>query len=271
MLRIGEFSALSTISINMLRHYDKIGLLMPWHIDSVSGYRYYDKEQLIWSNKIVSLKEMGFSLEEIKEISTIKQSKIEEFLHHKLNDKKVELKRIECQIDRINEVMQKHGEEEEYAISIVTKCVPSMWIVSLRDRIRSFPEEGLLWTALMKECEEQRIIVTNNAIAMAINHETNREINELDVEVQLSIEKKHLCNGRIKIYQLPERKVASLIYQGSYNKISSINSFVAKWIENNEYQITSKPYSIYHNSPREDKLEQNFVTELCFPISKKND
>lgn len=36
MLRIGEFSALSSISINMLRHYDKIGLLIPKHVDQVS-------------------------------------------------------------------------------------------------------------------------------------------------------------------------------------------------------------------------------------------
>lgn len=271
MLRIGEFSALSTISINMLRHYDKIGLLIPWHIDSVSGYRYYDKEQLVWSNKIVSLKEMGFSLEEIKEISLLKQDEMEAFLQHKLNVKKEELKRIECQIDRINEVIQKHGEEEEYAISIVTKNIPSMWVVSLRGRIQRFSEEGVLWSALMIECEKQGITIPKTAIAMAITHEMNWEINEIDVEVLLSLEKQQICYEKIKIYQLPERKVASLIYRGSYNKISSINSFVAKWIESNEHQITNKPFSIYHNSPREENIEANFVTEFCFPIASKKD
>lgn len=51
MLRIGEFAALSTISIHMLRNYDKIGLLVPQYVDEFNGYRYYDKEQLIQANQ----------------------------------------------------------------------------------------------------------------------------------------------------------------------------------------------------------------------------
>ena len=68
MLRIGEFVELSSISINMLRNYDKIGLLVPRYIDNASGYRYYDKEQLLQANQILALKEMGFGLDEIKKI-----------------------------------------------------------------------------------------------------------------------------------------------------------------------------------------------------------
>ena len=40
MLKIGDFSKLSRISIRMLRHYDEIGLLVPESIDSATGYRY---------------------------------------------------------------------------------------------------------------------------------------------------------------------------------------------------------------------------------------
>lgn len=39
MLKIGEFSALSVISISMLRHYDKLGLLVPAYIDQTSAVR----------------------------------------------------------------------------------------------------------------------------------------------------------------------------------------------------------------------------------------
>lgn len=41
MLKIGDFSKLSRVSIRMLRHYDEIGLLHPVKIDPESGYRYY--------------------------------------------------------------------------------------------------------------------------------------------------------------------------------------------------------------------------------------
>lgn len=44
MLKIGEFSKVTGVSIHMLRNYDKIGLLVPSQIDTQTGYRYYIKK-----------------------------------------------------------------------------------------------------------------------------------------------------------------------------------------------------------------------------------
>ncbi|NLL72968.1 MAG: MerR family transcriptional regulator [Clostridiales bacterium] len=68
MLRIGDFSKLSRISIRMLRHYDEIGLLAPESIDELTGYRYYSEAQLPLANRIHALKDMGFSLSVVGEI-----------------------------------------------------------------------------------------------------------------------------------------------------------------------------------------------------------
>lgn len=68
MLKIGDFSKLSRVSIRMLRHYDEIGLLKPVWIDPESGYRYYAPEQLPIAGRINALKDMGFGLAAIGEI-----------------------------------------------------------------------------------------------------------------------------------------------------------------------------------------------------------
>lgn len=68
MLKIGDFSKLSRVSIRMLRHYDEIGLLKPIWIDPESGYRYYGAEQLPIVGRIKALKDMGFGLAVIGEI-----------------------------------------------------------------------------------------------------------------------------------------------------------------------------------------------------------
>ena len=47
MLKIGEFSKLSRISIRMLRYYDDIGLIKPYYIDPDNGYRNYQEESLL--------------------------------------------------------------------------------------------------------------------------------------------------------------------------------------------------------------------------------
>lgn len=68
MIKIGDFSKLTKISIRMLRHYDEIGLLKPETVDRFSGYRYYSVKQLSDANRIRALREMGFGLSETAEI-----------------------------------------------------------------------------------------------------------------------------------------------------------------------------------------------------------
>ena len=65
MVRIGVFARLSEVSIKTLRHYDDIGLLAPAYVDDWSGYRYYTLEQLPRLYRILALKDLGFSLDEI--------------------------------------------------------------------------------------------------------------------------------------------------------------------------------------------------------------
>ena len=68
MLKIGDFSKLSRISIRMLRHYDELGLLVPKTTDDFTGYRYYAEDQLPVAGRIAALRDMGFGLSAVTEI-----------------------------------------------------------------------------------------------------------------------------------------------------------------------------------------------------------
>lgn len=68
MLKIGEFSGLSRISIRMLRYYDENGLLCPAYIDETSGYRYYEECQLVEAARIAAMRDIGFGVALIGEI-----------------------------------------------------------------------------------------------------------------------------------------------------------------------------------------------------------
>ena len=68
MLTITDFAKLGRISVRMLRHYDAIGLLTPAHVDPSNGYRYYQARQLSRLNRIIALKELGFTLTQVKSI-----------------------------------------------------------------------------------------------------------------------------------------------------------------------------------------------------------
>src|SRR5690349_13192442 len=68
MLKIGEFSRLSQVTVKTLHHYDEIGLLKPAQVDPFTDYRYYTLDQLPRIHSIMALKELGLSLEEIAQL-----------------------------------------------------------------------------------------------------------------------------------------------------------------------------------------------------------
>ncbi len=73
-MQIGEFAKICCTKITVLRHYDKEGLLVPDHVDSFTGYRYYSAEQIPLFFRINALKKAGFSLNEIKQLLALIQS-----------------------------------------------------------------------------------------------------------------------------------------------------------------------------------------------------
>ena len=68
MFSIGDFASHGRVSVRMLRHYDAIGLLRPAHVDPATGYRSYEAAQLARLNRVVALKELGFTLTEVQSI-----------------------------------------------------------------------------------------------------------------------------------------------------------------------------------------------------------
>jgi DNA-binding transcriptional MerR regulator len=68
MLRIGDFSKIGQVSVKTLRYYDAVDLLNPIDVDPATGYRYYSFDMLPKLNRILALKELGLSLEQIKQL-----------------------------------------------------------------------------------------------------------------------------------------------------------------------------------------------------------
>ena len=69
MLKIGEFSKITNVPIKTIRYYEDIGLFTPAEVDSVTGYRRFDENNIEQLLKIVYLKENGFRLAEIKNLN----------------------------------------------------------------------------------------------------------------------------------------------------------------------------------------------------------
>ena len=173
MLKIGDFSKLSRISIRMLRHYDEIGLLAPQSTDSFTGYRYYGEDQLPVAGQINALKDMGFGLSAIGEIlkSYDNPQKLTEFLRVKQAEVKAEAEEtahrlllLETAIKRL----RKDGTAMSYNVTL--KTLPERYVASVRKIIPAYDQESILWNIMMKETAPQKIQPTENCYSLAIFH-----------------------------------------------------------------------------------------------------
>ena len=68
MFSIGAFAKYGGVSVRMLRHYDAVGLLRPAHVDPHTGYRFYEADQLARLNRVIALKELGLTLDQVRAI-----------------------------------------------------------------------------------------------------------------------------------------------------------------------------------------------------------
>ena len=100
---IGEFGRLSGISPKTLRFYDEKGLLKPVGY-SEAGYRYYDESSFMTLQRILLLRYLGMSLEQIKETVCNSTLSLEESLQEQkklLNEKKRHLDRVIDAVDKV--------------------------------------------------------------------------------------------------------------------------------------------------------------------------
>src|ERR1700750_2186318 len=77
MFSIGEFARHGRVSVRMLRHYDAIGLIRPACVDEATGYRLYEASQLDELNRVIALKDLGFTLQQAQVILEEKVSAAE--------------------------------------------------------------------------------------------------------------------------------------------------------------------------------------------------
>lgn len=272
MLRIGEFSALSQISIYMLRHYDEIGLLTPENIDRFTGYRYYSETQLPIANKIRALKSMGLSLPLIKEILTnyAEDYELKTYLETQAVHQKEKIDLMQRQLTLIESTIR-HLEHPSPipSYSVTLKEFAQHNVISYRQIITTPDQEGILWVRLAEETKSLNLHYTNPQWNIAIFHDGQFIEENLDVEVQKSVGGIYQDIGLAKFKTVDAIVAATLTFKGHYMNLPVANEAIARWIVDNHYKISGPHFNIYHISPETESSFADMITEVCFPVQSE--
>ncbi|WP_101696336.1 MerR family transcriptional regulator [Clostridium minihomine] len=271
MLKIGDFSKLSRISIRMLRHYDEIGLLVPQTVDEWTGYRYYSESQLPLAARIQALKEMGFGLSVITELLKVygDPQSLREYLQLRKSEILDQAEKTNRQLRILETTINRLGKDEtgmEYNVTL--KEIPQRYVASVRQVIPAYEQEGTLWQQMMTETAPQKLRYANPCYSMAVFHDAEHKEQTPDVEIQMAVEGKYQNTEHVVFQTVPAVQVASAIYQGSYDQVTEVNRAVANWVRDNGYVFSGPMFCIYHVSPAQTNNPEELVTEVCYPVEK---
>jgi DNA-binding transcriptional MerR regulator len=248
MFKIGEFSRLSRVSVRMLRHYDQLGLLTPSQTDPFTSYRYYSAEQLPRLNRILALRDLGFSLEQIAgmlgdDLSSdqllgmlkLKRAEIEQ----QVQLENARLARLEARI------RQMHRSLKQGAYDVILREVEPELVATYRevaaddDRIQQMFDMLETYVAGFDQARADRPPFT-------IYYDDEYREQDIDAEVAVPLRHPIPDDESIRVRQTPRLvQMACVVHLGGYATIYQSYNALLGWIETNNYQMVGPIREVY--------------------------
>jgi DNA-binding transcriptional MerR regulator len=270
MFTIGEFARHGRVSIRMLRHYDAVGLLQPALVDRQTGYRSYQAEQLSRLNRIVALKELGFTLQQVQSILDEEVS-VEE-LHGMLRLRQAELQsRMAADAARLAQVRVRIQSIETGggmpSDDVQLKRLPAVRVAELTGRAGGFepamisPVIGPLYDELIARLQRAGITPVGPGIAYYDDLE-----GEVLVHASLPVAVESADGVGVGIIDLAEIPcAATIVHRGSMDDVMPTIQTLARWIDANGYRSAGPPRELYLETGPD---RHSWVTELQEPITR---
>ncbi|MBF6212137.1 MerR family transcriptional regulator [Nocardia puris] len=272
MFSIGDFARHGRVSVRMLRHYDAIELLRPDAVDPATGYRFYEAGQLARLNRIVALKELGFTLEQVRQILNDEVSGAELrgmlMLRHAELERRIEGDRARLrQVETRLRIIEKEGTMP--ANDVVIKSIPAVRVAETTGVADSFepqsigPVVGPLFDKLCALLQASGI----QPVGPAIAYYDERQDGTVLVHAALPVNAESAAAEGFSIVDLPAvERAATVVHRGSMDDVLEPWQALGRWVDANGYRT--------HGQSREVTLEwsedpSGWVTELQEPITTR--
>ncbi len=271
MLKIGEFSKLSRISVRMLRHYDEIGLLKPAVVDRFTDYRYYREDQLPIAGRIAALKDMGFSLADIVRILEVydDREQMEKFLSVRQKELEKLSRETAHKLNLLETARRRLRKDKDMNYNVTIKTIPERYAATVHMTIPHYEDEGMVWGILVQETCHLGLIEADPCLCAVTFLDPEFKEENVELMAWKTVKGNYPDTEHVRFRTLPEVTVASCTFKGSYTLITEVYAAVIEWVNANGYEPNGPMFNIYHVSPHETQNPDEFVTEVCYPVKKK--
>ena len=265
MYKIGDFSSISKTTIKTLRYYEKVGLLKPSFIDPNTSYRYYESNQLIDVSKIISLRQAGLSIKDIKKILNGYD------MVAILNNRKAEIEKnlinYNIELSKINYLLEGKNMENE----IVFKELTSGIAYYKEGEIKDYSELAKFVLKTGEECKKLNPNLKCTEPGYCYINYLDGEYREKDIKIRYveAVTEKGNEKENIKFMDLKPIKAVCIYHKGSYSNLRDSYNIIMKYIEDNGYEIIEFPRECYIDGCWNKENEEDYLTEIQVPVKKK--
>ncbi len=272
MFTIGDFAAFGQVSARMLRHYDAIGLLRPAVVDPASGYRFYSADQLRKLNRIIALKDLGFSLQQVAEIVDAKLSaeELRGMLRLRQAQLEAELTRNTSRLVSVEarlRLIEKEGHMP--TDDVVLKRIAPTRVAELSAISASYDGEDIgpviqpLFGQLFERLGAAGIMPCGSPVA----YYEDAEDDAIRVHAAVPVDAGTVAD--VDVTELPElAQAATIVHQGDMMEADRSMQTLARWIEDNGYR--SQGYAREVTLQFDPDNPANWVHEFQIPVTKPN-
>ncbi len=275
MFRIGDFSRIARVSARLLRFYDETGLFTPAHADPFTGYRYYRVDQLAQLNRILVLKDLGFNLDQVRDIvsSNVRAAELRNMLLLRRNDVEQTLAAESQRLHRIEaRIAQLESESSLLADDVVVRDEPMRRILSLRRTVPSFGVARELILEL-RTMARPHLPKGSSSTLIAIAHSPQFEHDEIDVEfgyvleVEVAVALPEECALTLRHLESVER-MAVCVRVGLPEDAHLVTAKIGRFIEASGYTLAGPSREVFLRPPDLDRMHEA-VVEMQFPIQPR--
>lgn len=280
--KIGDFSQLGQVSVRTLRLYDELDLIKPAETDKWTGYRYYTLDQLPRLNRILALKDLGLSLEQIAHLlkNDLPVQQMRGMLRQKQTELEQQLANTHNQLKRVDaRLRQIENQDAPPKYEIAFKEGSAANIASIRLIVPHVSDmEFLRYETLNKlysTLDAHQIKPLDPEIFIYALSEYNDE--NIDMEVATTIEASILQKHPEGIAPLTLRELpaipmaASVVHHGSIWGIPEAIVELYTWVAKNGLQSAGAYRELHHgwreNQTPESELFSNITLEILLPIT----
>jgi len=277
MIKIGEFSKLAQVPVATLRYYDQVGLLKPVKVDNFTSYRYYSVSQMHRLNRILALKGLGFSLEQIavvlaEGVTPEQMRGMLRLCHAQISQRLCEAQSQLLEVE--NRLQQIEREDQLAAYDVILKQIEPQLVASVRAILPDHGAVGELFAEVYDALGEHAAAALGptpgqGGQTLVLWYDSEYKEADFDGAAAFFVRCRAPDSGRMRVHELPAATVASTIHHGSYETIGDAHQAVVGWIEANQYRIAGadREINLYNRMPiRLD--DPTYVTEIQYPVEK---